>query len=72
MTKTKPTINMEIDGIECVQLSTRVPAKLKRALAIHAVKFGTTVQRFVVLTLAERLIHAGKTLRRAKSKRRKG
>lgn len=71
MMKTK-ALKIEVDGIECVQLSTRIPAKLKRALAIHAVQFGTTVQRFVVLTLAERLVQVGKSLRRAKSKRRKG
>ena len=71
MTKTK-ALKMEMNGIECVQLSTRIPAKLKRALVIHAVQFGTTVQRFMALTLAERLVQVGKTLRRAKSKRRKG
>ncbi len=53
---------------ELIQLATRIPSRLHRAIKLHCVEQGTSVMEFVAEALQERL---NKTRGRAASKARR-
>ena len=44
-----------IDGVEWVQLATRIPRELQRRSKFHALKYNTTIMELVIQALEEKL-----------------
>jgi hypothetical protein len=60
---------------ELIQLATRIPARLHRAIKLHCVEQGTSVMEFVAEALQERLVKAkakGAGRGGTRSRRRRG
>ena len=62
-----PTDDAEV----VVQLATRIPKSLHRAVKLHCVQTDVSVMEFVVVALQEKIAREGIRARRAKPTRRK-
>lgn len=57
---------------ELIQLATRIPSRLHRAIKLHCVEQGTSVMEFVAEALQDRLTKAkGRKASRARPRRRR-